>query len=367
MKKLQLGKVSIGENSPAVIIAEIADSHNGSMETAKELVRAAKEAGADVVKFQLHLVGKNEVGGKNEMIPGSIQMWDGPLYDILQRNLFTVEMHKEIKEYCEQIGIEYLCTPFCTAAVDVLNDLGVKAFKTGSGELDNLPQHRRLAQISAETGKPVIVATGMCTWEEIKDTVRVYEEEGAKENLILVNCTSEYPPNDYSHANLGLIKRLREEFGVIAGQSDHTMDNYTAYAAVMLGAKVIEKHFTLSRKQKGPDHFIALEPQMFKELVEGIRKIEVALGDKKIITKEEQVVRDWAYHSVTSFRDIKKGETLSADNLIERRPRKMERDGRIIDGIPSKYLDRLYADKLVGKAASRDIPKDTMLTWEDVA
>ena len=259
MKPLKFGKLTIG-GPRTVVIAEIADSHNGSMETAKKLVDAAKEAGADVAKFQLHLVGTNEVDGKNEMIPGSINMWDGPLYDILQRNLFSFEMHKEIMKYCEKIGIEYLCTPFCTAAVDVLNDIGVKAFKTGSGELDNLPQHRRLAQVSAKTGKPVIVSTGMSVWSEIADTVKVYEEEGAKENLVLVNCTSEYPPNDYSHANLGLIKKLQDDFGVIVGQSDHTMDNYTAYASVALGAKVIEKHFTLSRKQKGPDHFLCPRP-----------------------------------------------------------------------------------------------------------
>ncbi len=366
VKELTFGKLKIG-GQRVVVIAEIADSHNGSMETAKKLVDAAKEAGADVAKFQLHLVGKNEVDGKNEMIPGSIQMWDGPLYDILQRNLFTFPMHKEIMEYCEKVGIEYLCTPFCTAAVDVLNDIGVKAFKTGSGELDNLPQHRRLAQVSKKTGKPVIVSTGMCTWEEIADTVKVYEEEGAKENLILTNCTSEYPPNDYSHANLGLIPRLQKDFGVIVGQSDHTMDNYTAYAAVTLGAKVIEKHFTLSRKQKGPDHFIALEPHMLRDLVDGIRKIEVALGSEKIITKEEQVVRDWAFHTATTFRDVKKGEAFTTANLIERRPRTMEIDGKKVEGIPSKYLDPMYEKKLIGKKAARDMPKDTMLTWEDVA
>ena len=241
------------------------------------------------------------------------------LYDILKRNLFTVDMHKEIKAYCEKVGIEYLCTPFCTTAVDVLNDLGVKAFKTGSGELDNLPQHRRIAQISTKTGKLAIVSTGMCTWDEIADTVKVYEEEGARENLVLTNCTSEYPPNDYSHANLGLISRLQKEFGVWAGQSDHTMDNYTAYAAVALGAKVIEKHLTLDRTQKSTDHAIALEPHMFKELVDGIRKVEVGLGDKKTISKEEQIVRDWVFHTATSFRDIKKGEEFTSENLIERR------------------------------------------------
>ena len=365
MKELKFGKLMIG-GPKTVIIAEIADSHNGSMETAKRLVDAVKVAGADVAKFQLHLVGKNEVNGKNEMIPGSIEMWDGPLYEILQRNLFTFKMHKEIMEYCEKVGIEYLCTPFCETAVDVLNDLGVKAFKTGSGELDNLPQHRRLAQISAQTGKPVLVSTGMCTWEEIAETVAVYEEEGAKDNLVLTNCTSEYPPNDYANSNLSLIKRMRDEFGVWTGQSDHTMDNYTTYAAVALGAKVIEKHFTLDRNQKGPDHKIALEPQILKDLVDGIRKIEVGLGTEKIITKEEQIVRDWAFHTATTLRDIKKGEEFTLENLIERRPRTMVIGERKVEGIPSKYLDKHYAGKLLGKKASHNISKDTMLVWGDV-
>ena len=333
-----------------MIIAEIADSHNGSIETAKKLVDAAKEAGADVAKFQIHLPDI-------EMVPGKVHMWDGDLYEILKRNLFTPEMHKEMMGYCEEIGIEYLCTPFCPSAVDILNDLGVKAFKTGSGEITSLPHHRKIAKISAKTGRSAIVSTGMCTMEEIADTVKVYEEEGAKENLVLMNCTSEYPPNDYSHANLGLIKRLRDEFGVIVGQSDHTMDNYTCFAAVALGAKVIEKHFTLSRKQRGPDHFIALESAMFKNLVDGIRKIEVALGYKKTISKEEQVVRDWAFHSVVASRDIRKGEILSLENLIPKRPG---------SGIEAKFLDKNFSDKLLGKRAKRALVLNTILKWFDI-
>ena len=266
-------------------------------------------------------------------------------------------MHKEIMNYCEKVGIEYLCTPFCPTAVDILNDLGVKAFKIGSGEVTNLPQHRKLAKISAKTEKPVIVSTGMSTWDEIVETVKVYEEEDAKENLILTNCTSEYPPEDYSHANLGLIKKMRDEFGVLVGQSDHTVDNYTAYAAVALGARVIEKHFTLSRDQDGPDHKISLEPHMLKDLVEGIKKVEVGLGVERTVSKDEQVVRDWAFHSVVAKRDIKEGEELTLDNLIPKRPG---------SGIEAKYLDPMYSGELLGKKANKDFPKNTILTWEDI-
>lgn len=349
MRQIPFGKHVIG-GARVLIIAEIADSHNGSIETAKKLVDAAKDAGADVAKFQLHLPDA-------EMIPGKVTMWDGDLYEILKRNLFTPEMHRQMMEYCDQIGIEYLCTPFCPAAVDVLNELGVKAFKVGSGEVTHLPHHRRLAKISAETGKPVIVSTGMSTMEEISETVSVYEEEGAKENLILTNCTSEYPPNDYSHANLGLIPLLRDRFGVWVGQSDHTTDNYTAYAAVALGAKVIEKHFTLSREQKGPDHFISLEPHMLKELVDGIRKIEVSLGAVKDISAEERVVRDWAFHSVVASCDIPKGNIFSNENLMPKRPG---------SGIPAKFLDKKYSSLLLGKKAVRSIKANMILSWSDV-
>ncbi|OGW74324.1 MAG: hypothetical protein A3J72_07160 [Nitrospirae bacterium RIFCSPHIGHO2_02_FULL_40_19] len=350
MEEITFGKLKISKDSLTLLIAEIADSHNGKVETAKKMIKEIKQAGANVAKFQLHLPDV-------EMVPGSIQMWDGPLYDILKKNLFTPEMHREIMAYCEEIGLEYLCTPFCPAAVDILDEMGVKAFKTGSGELTNLPLQRKIAKISAKTGKPAIVSTGMSKWEEIAETVKVYEEEGAKSNLILMNCTSEYPPNDYSHANLGLIPRFREEFGVWVGQSDHTVDNYTAYAAVALGAKVIEKHFTLDRNQKGPDHAISLEPAMLKELVEGIRKIEVGSGAERRVSKEEQVVRDWAYHSVVAAKNIKAGEILSLDNLMPKRPG---------SGIEAKYLDPLYSDKLLGKRAKNDLPKDTILKWEDV-
>jgi len=351
MQEINFGKLKISSDNSAVVIAEMADSHMGRIDVAKKMVEEAKKAGADVAKFQLHLPDV-------EMVPGSINMWDGPLYDILKRNLFTVGMHKEVMDYCEKIGIEYLCTPFCPDAVDVLDNMGVKAFKTGSGELSNLPMHRKIACISAATGKPAIVSTGMSQWEEIADVVEVYREESAKQNLILTNCTSEYPPKDYSHINLGLIKKISNEFGLITGQSDHTIDNYTAYAAVVLGAKIIEKHFTLSRSLPGPDHMISLEPDMFKDLVDGIRKIESALGERKTVSAEEQVVRDWALHSVVAVRDIEAGEELRLDNLIPKRPG---------SGIPAKYLDKIYSDKLLGKRARKFLPKGAVLKWEDVA
>lgn len=358
MTTLKFGKLTIG-GAKTIIIAEIADSHNGDIKTAKKLVEEAKKAGVDVAKFQIHLPDVEMAG------PRSLVMWNGDLYDILKRNLFTPAMHQAMMKHCDKVGIEYLCTPFCPAAVDILNDLGVKAFKTGSGELANLPHHRKLAKISARTGKPVIVSTGMSTWEEIRETVRIYEEENAKENLVLMNCTSEYPPDDYSHMNLGVIAKLRDEFGVWVGQSDHAHENYTALAAaaVTMGAKLIEKHFTLSRKQKGPDHFIALEPVMLKNLVDGVRATEVALGQTKLISKVEQVVRDWAFHSVIIDRSVKKGEEVTLKNVRPARPGPSYKNWR---GIPAKYLDELYSHQLLGKIFKKDFPKNYRLRWQDL-
>ena len=351
MKDIKFGKLTIGKGHPTAIIAELCVNHNGSMDTAKRLVDAAKEAGADIAKFQLHLIGV-------EMVPNSVQMWGGSLEDILRETQFQEEAQMKIKEYCESVGIEYLCTPFCPAAVDILDSIGINGFKTGSGELTNLPQQRKIAKICAAKKKMAIVSTGMSYWEEVVETVRVYEEECAKDYLILTNCTSEYPPNDYSHANLGVIQRIEEELGVWGGQSDHTKDAYTAFAAVALGAKVSEKHFTLDRNQKGPDHGISLEPHMMKEMVEGIRKIEVALGRERSVSKEEQVVRDWAYHSVIANHDIKAGEVFTLDNLIPKRPG---------SGIPAKYLDKRYSEKLLGKKAKHDMPENTIVQWDDIA
>ncbi len=350
MHTRQLGNISIGSDAPTAIIVEIADSHNGDMQTAKRMVDEAKKAGAHVAKFQLHLPDV-------EMVPGSIQMWDGPLYDILKKNLFTPEMHREIKDYCEQVGIQYLCTPFCPAAIDVLEDIGVAGYKVGSGELTHLPMHRKLATIAKSSGKTIIVSTGMSTFEEIAETVSIYEEVGAKDHLVLMYCVSEYPPKDYSHINLGMIEKMKSTFDVPVGLSDHTIDNFTAYAATALGAACVEKHFTLSRDQSGPDHFISLEPADLVDLVEGVSKIEASLGCKKEISAEEQTVRDWAHHSVVTSKQITQGDEFTLDNVEPRRPG---------TGIPAKYLDERYSGSFLGKKASKDMQVSTIVQWSDV-
>lgn len=336
-QELAFGQVVIGETSPVVTIAEAACEHLGSVEVAKRMVDVAKEAGADIIKFQMHL--------PEEMIPGSIQFWGGSMDDVLARYNLSVQDHAELIHYCDQAGIQYLCTPFCAAAADVLDELGAQAFKTGSGEMTNIPMQRHIAR----KGKPMIVSTGMATIEEIEETVSALKEEGAA--FALTHCTSAYPPR-YEQVNLRFIPQLKERFGVIVGHSDHTPDIWTALGAVVLGARVIEKHFTLDRALKGPDHHISLEPPEFRTMVDAIRKLEASLGSEKRVYDEEMSVREWAHHSVVSLCDIAEGTAITPDMIGVKRP------GR---GVPAKHLEELH-----GRVAKRDIPANSLLHWEDV-
>lgn len=336
-QELTIGRVTIGEKAPVVTIAEAACEHLGSLAVAKRMVEAAVDAGADIIKFQLHL--------PEEMIPGTIQFWGGSMDEILAHYNLSVDEHRELIAYCNEAGIQYLCTPFSAAAADVLDDLGVPAFKTGSGEMTNLPMLRHIAQ----KGKPMLVSTGMATVEEIGATVAALRAGGA--TFMLMHCTSAYPPR-YETINLRFIPRLREIAGTLVGHSDHTPDIWTALGAVAMGARVIEKHFTLSRALKGPDHPVSLEPPEFARMVEAIRKLEAALGEDKQVHPEEAAVRAWAHHSVVTVRPIRKGATITAAMLGVKRPGW---------GIPAAELETLP-----GATARRDLPADTILQWDDV-
>jgi len=337
-KNVKLGKFTIGENYPVRIIAEIADNHNGSVKTAKKMILAAKKAGADIVKFQLHLPDV-------EMVPNSVKMWAGNLSKLLKKNLLTIKQHKEIKNFCHKNNIMYLCTPFCSKAADLLDSIAVSAFKIGSGEMTNLPMIEHIAK----KGKPMIVSTGMSTWSEIVKTVNIIKKQ--KTPLILMNCISEYPP-DYRHINLNLIKKMKRAFHVPVGQSDHTPDIYTALASVACGAKIIEKHFTLNKKQRGADHFFSLEPPELQMLVDGVRKIEKSLGDKKKIWPQEKTVREWATHSIVAAENLAKDAIITETNIIIKRPG---------TGIPAANLK-----DIIGKRVKRPIPKNSLIKWEDI-
>ena len=340
MTQFALGGRAIGRGEPVFVIAEAADAHLGSLETAKEMALQAKLAGADAVKFQHHLPDEEMLRD----VPMS-DNFEEPLYEFLVRHALTLDQHAELMRYCAEIGIRYLCTPFSHAAAVELDSIGIDSFKIGSGELTDIPSLRKIAAL----GKTMLVSTGMATLEEIDETVAALRETGVP--LALMNCVSEYPPV-YEDMNLGTIRVLQKRYPDLpVGHSDHTPDLYTSFAAVALGAHAIEKHIILDKRQPGPDQSVSIDLPQLRELVDGIRKIEASLGAEKAVHGREAEIRAWAHRSVVSVQDIAAGTTITEAMVWTKRPG---------TGIPSKQLH-----EVVGRVAARDLPADTLLAWED--
>ncbi len=253
-----------------IIIAEGCDNHMGSLQTAVQMCDEAKKAGADIIKFQHHLPDEEML--KNSPMSDN---FEEPLYDFLVKNALSLEEHKQLKIHCDSIGIRYLCTPFSYKAATEINELGVEAFKIGSGEMTDIPSLLKIASLN----KSMILSTGMSTFEEID---RTYNALSSKtKELALMNCVSEYPPI-YEDINLKVISQMIERYpNAIIGHSDHSPDIYTCFAAVVLGAKIIEKHVILDKKTPGPDQSVSIDFDELAALVDGIRKIEKSLGSTK--------------------------------------------------------------------------------------
>ncbi|KQC04380.1 MAG: CMP-N-acetylneuraminic acid synthetase [Methanoculleus sp. SDB] len=341
MAEFTLCGKTVGNGHPVYIIAEACDNHMGSVETAKKMIDGAKRAGADGIKFQHHLPDE-------EMLP-EIPMSDNfeePLYEFLKKYALSLDDHIELRAYCAVAGIDYLCTPFSYRAAEELKSIGVDFFKIGSGEMTDLAS---LELISA-LGNPMLLSTGMCTLDEIRETYHALKAWGAE--FAFLNCVSEYPP-EYGDMNLGVITLLQKEFpNTVIGHSDHTPDLFTSFAAVALGAKIIEKHIILDKKTPGPDQSVSIDMSDLAELVDGIRKIEAALGSRKRVQEREKQIREWAFRSVVSTRDIPAGTVLSREMLCTKRPG---------TGIPSKDLP-----SLVGKKTRNSIGKNTLVKKEDI-
>lgn len=338
-----IGGRPIGRDQPVFIIAEACDNHLGDVAVAKEMALQAKLAGADAVKFQHHLPDE-------EMLP-DVPMSDNmeePLYDFLKKYALTLGQHKELMGYCSQIGITYMCTPFSYAAAKELAGVGgIDVFKIGSGELTDIPSLLKIGEL----GFPMILSTGMATWEEIDETVAALTEVGVRYSLL--NCVSEYPPK-YEDLNLGVIPQMMERYPeVTIGHSDHTPGLVTSVAAVALGARIVEKHIILDKLQPGPDQAVSIDMFQFHELVTGIRRVERALGDERRVHDGEVPIREWAHRSVVLVREVKAGSVLTADDVWTKRPG---------TGIPSKRLP-----EVIGRTARVDLKKDTLLAWSDLA
>ncbi len=324
------------------IIAEAGVNHNGSFELACRLVDAAKEAGADCIKFQTFkaekLVSKDagKAAYQQEMTGGGSQQ------DMLRKLELSFDEFLRLKEYCEKKEIRFLSTPFDFESIRFLESLDMPFWKIPSGEVTNLPYLVALAK----TGKPVILSTGMCTMKEIEAAIQVLKENGT-EDIRLLHCNTEYP-TPFEDVNLNAMKTMREAFGCEVGYSDHTRGIEVPIAAAALGATVIEKHFTLDRTMEGPDHKASLEPDELAAMVQGIRHIEKALGSgiKEPSPSEKKNIAV-ARKSIVASRPIRQGEVFSEENLAVKRP------GTGIS--PMKWND------VLGNRAKRDFEEDELI------
>ena len=325
------------------IIAEAGVNHNGSLELAKNLVDKAKEAGADCVKFQTFIANKivSKNAAKADYQKKQTESAESQ-HEMLKKLELSFDDFIELNNYCKEIGIEFLSTAFDFESIDFLNQLGMQVWKIPSGEITNLPYLIKIAKLN----KKVILSTGMSTMREIEDAVNILKDHGASE-LIILHCTTEYP-TPYEDVNLNAMLAIKERFGYEVGYSDHTMGIEVPIAAVALGAKVIEKHFTLDRTMDGPDHKASLEPSELKTMVDAIRNIESSMGTgiKEPADSEKKNIAI-ARKSIVANQSIIKGDILTETNLTVKRPG---------EGIsPMKWFE------IIGTKAIRDFEEDELI------
>lgn len=327
------------------IIAEACINHEGKISLAKKMVDKAVEAGVSAIKFQFHVLD-------DEMLRDTPKSsnFSETLYDTLLRTNLNIKEHKYLKNYCERKKIDYLCTPFSFKSADILEkDIKLNVFKVGSGELTNIPLQVHIAKKK----KPTIISTGMSTMKEVEETYKKVIK--INKNIALTQCTSSYPC-DPKISDLKIINQYEKKFNVVAGLSDHTSTIYTSIGAVALGARIIEKHFTLNKKAKGPDHASSLEPNELKELVDGCNAVFFATkNDKKIIHKEEREIISWARESVVTTKEIKKDDSFSKNNISVKRPAPKKNE------IPAKFFFQV-----LGKKSNNNIQKHTKLKWQQI-
>ncbi len=339
-----IGKRKIGSSFPPLVIAEIGINHEGSILKARRMIRDAYLAGAECVKFQCHIVEDEMVPIAKKIIPGHAKE---SIWDIMKKCAFSERQDRELKKYVESLGMIYLSTPFSRAGADRLQKMKVKAFKIGSGECNNYP----LVEHIAKFGRPVILSTGMNNLASIKKSLAIIGKH--KIPYAILNCTSMYPA-PYEKVRLGVILELEKAFPkAVIGLSDHSIGNYACFGAVALGASILEKHFTSSKKWPGPDIALSINPRELKDLIFGVKAVWQSLGGEKNILPEEEGIIKFAYACVVSIKDINRGEKLSEKNIWVKRPGTGE-------------IKAIEYDKIIGKHASKDIKKDVQLKFKDI-
>jgi sialic acid synthase SpsE len=343
-KRFSIGQIEIGEGCTPLVIPEMGINHEGSLKTAKEMVDAAHRAHARLIKHQTHVVTDEMCSVAKHVIPGNSK---DSIYDIMARCALSEEEEKELMDYVESLGMEFLSTPFSRAAADRLQKFSVKAFKIGSGELNNYP----LIEHIAEFGKPMIVSTGMNDIKSIAITVNILEKYGV--DYALMHTTNLYPTKP-SLIRLGAMQEMMREFkGVPIGLSDHSLNNNACISAMALGASLVERHFTDVMERTGPDIVCSMDEQHLSELLTAAKEVPQMLGGKKEAAKEEQVTIDFAFATAVTIQPIKAGETFTKENLWVKRPGTGQ--------IPAKDYE-----SILGKTASVDIKNDTQLEWSMV-
>jgi len=344
MNEISIENRKIGINHPPLVIVEIGINHNGDLKTAFEMVDAAYNAGAEIIKHQTHVVEDEMSKEAKNVIPANA---DVSIYDIMKKSALNEEDEIKLKNYVESKGMIFISTPFSRAAANRLERMGVSAYKIGSGECNNYPLIEHIAAFS----KPMIVSTGMNSIESVKKTVQILERY--KVEYALLHTTNLYPTPPHL-VRLGAMQELMQEFpNAIVGLSDHTTSNLACFGATALGACILERHFTDSMSREGPDIINSMDPTALKELIEGSKTLTLMRGGKKEAAPEEQVTIDFAFATVVTIKDIKKGEEFTKENIWVKRPGTGE--------IRAEH----YNDTL-GKRAALDIKNDEHLSWKSI-
>ena len=347
MAEFHIGDRPVGSDEPTFVIAEAGSNHNGELDTAKELIDVAANAGADAVKFQTFRAEDLYVEGS-----GEVEYLDDErsIYEIIENMEMPYEWIPELHAYCHDLGVEFLSTPFDERSAEELAEY-VPAWKIASYTSSHIPFLKHLAG----TEKPIIMSTGAHELYEVAESVSALRDAGVSD-LVVLQCVAAYP-TPLSEINVRVIETLQQEFNVLSGLSDHTLDPVTApSAAVALGASVVEKHFTLDKSMEGPDHQFALEPDELDQMMTAIRDTERTLGTgKKSILDIESELHDKARRAVHAVDDITAGEEFTAENV------KVLRPGEQNAGLHPKFYH-----EILGKTADRDIPRNHGLQWNDI-
>ena len=344
-KTINIGNLTIGNESRVFIIAEMSANHLMNYDRAIEIIKAAKNAGADAIKVQTYTPDTITIDCDKkyfQITQGTI--WDGITLHKLYETAYTPwEWQPKLKKIAEELGLVCFSSPFDLTAIDFMEKMDMLVYKIASFEITDIPLIRKAAQ----TGKPIIISTGIAELADIELALKTCKEEG-NENVMLLKCTSAYPA-PYEDINLKVMENLSQTFDCITGLSDHTMGSAVAIGAVALGAKIIEKHLTISRADGGPDAAFSMEPLEFEDMVKGIRIVEEAMGKVTYeLTPKQKKSRE---HSRSLFivKDIKAGNVLTTENVRSIRPG---------FGMHTKYYE-----SILGKKVNQDISRGTPLNW----